>query len=300
MAVSKSLHCHPAARGRRARAALYCLAACLLCLAAGCAESVSVATVPTEPEAIEIINILNEQGIESRKEEVGEEGARQWRVTLTEETFGRGKLARALRVLQEHGLPRPHEKGLEGAYDQQGMFPSESAQKAQRLKELKTEIERQLRLLPGVSRVSVNVVPPEDDVVNLDPFPATASVLIIHRDERPSFTTAHVQELVSRGVPKLKPENVSVVAVQEPEHRVATAHLEAQRRTDIISFIALGLLLILTLSLAATLLVVRRRRRRLAAPPQSLRAPADAPPSDGPRLVTAPAAGPAREGPQGA
>ncbi|MEJ7709025.1 MAG: hypothetical protein WKF84_04020 [Pyrinomonadaceae bacterium] len=34
-------------------------------------------------------------------------------------------LAQSLQVLHEHGLPRPEDKGLEKAYEEGGMFPSE-------------------------------------------------------------------------------------------------------------------------------------------------------------------------------
>jgi type III secretory pathway lipoprotein EscJ len=248
------------ARSRRALAA--CGLALCLGLAAACSKQESVATVPTENEAIEIVNTLNEKGIEAAKEEVGEEGSKQWRVSVTEDAFSDGKLALALQALQDSGLPRPNDKGMEGAYEEKGMFPSESAQKAQRLKELKTEVERQLRLLPAVVRVSINIVLPEDDTINLNPYPATASVLIIHRDEKPSFTAAYVQDLVAKGVPKLKPENVGVVLINEPPRALVMGPVAARRRMNTIYAIGAGLGVLLTLMLVTVVLQVRRQRRR--------------------------------------
>lgn len=248
--------------GRRVSCSLLML--CLM-LGAACRRQEGVATVPTETEAIEIVNALNQRGIEAEKEEVGEEGSRQWRVTITEERLGSGKLALALQVLQENGLPRPNDKGLEGAYEEKGMFPSESAQQAQRLKELKTEIERQLRLLPTVVRVSVNIVLPEEDTINLNPYPATASVLVVYHDEKPSFTASHVQDLVARGVPKLKPENVSVVLIHESPRSPIQSPVSTRRQMTTIYTIGGGLVVLLTLLLLIFMLQARRQSRRAAA-----------------------------------
>ncbi len=188
-------------------------------LFSSCGKAHSIATVPTEADANEMIHALYEGRVVARKElteESSSGGARSWQVFVDEGPFEEDLLAQSLQVLHEHGLPRPEDKGLEKAYEEGGMFPSESAQQAQRLKELKTEVERQLRHLPSVVRVSANIVMPEDSGINIDPYPATASVLVVHKDEKPSFSADYVKELVAKGVPKLRTEEVSVVLVYEP------------------------------------------------------------------------------------
>src|SRR5687768_9658048 len=59
----------------------------LLLTLTGCRGATSLATVSSEDEAIEILNVLHENGIEARKEETGEEGAKQWRILLQESWF---------------------------------------------------------------------------------------------------------------------------------------------------------------------------------------------------------------------
>ena len=173
------------------------------------------------------------------------------------QVFGPSKLPAAFRVLREGGLPRNGEKGMEGAYDEKGMFPSDSAQRAQRLKELKTEIERQLRMLPAVVRVNVNVVMPEDDSLNLNPYPAAASVLIISGAMEPLFSEDHVRGLVTKSVPKLKPENVNVVIIREPPAEPVT--VSPRHRSPVVSYTIVAMVAVLISMLVLTLVWVRRR-----------------------------------------
>ena len=234
----------------------------LLGLMTACGSK-AVATVATESEADEILDVLRDNGFDVEKKEVGEEDAKRWRVEVDEGVFGSGDASLAIQVLRDNGLPRPADKGLEGAYEEKGMFPSESAQQAQRLKELKTEIERQLRVLPGVTRVSANIVLPESNTLSLQPYPATASVLIVHKDAKPTFTAEQVQNLVARGVPNLKPENVSVSMAQQPPRPIPRREMDARRRNNIIFAIGTGLLMILGALLVVLILQTRRQRAQL-------------------------------------
>lgn len=206
---------HPAAFSLFALAAVFSFPACR--------QTHSVATVPSEAEANEIIDALFARAIVARKTPAGDKSGanqpRQWQVTVDEGFFDEHMLARSLGVLREQGLPRPNDQGLERAFEGGGMFPSESTQRAQRLKELKTEIERQLRFLPGVVRVSANLVLPEENSLSLNPYPATASVLIVHKSEKLSFDGEYIKQLVAGGVPKLRPEQVGVMLVYEPPAR---------------------------------------------------------------------------------
>ncbi|MEJ7618216.1 MAG: hypothetical protein WKF30_14910 [Pyrinomonadaceae bacterium] len=249
-----------------------------LAASTACGQTQAGATVPTEADANEIIHALYARNIEARKELAGEghgsssssNRRQQWQVFVSESLFEENKLAASLRVLHEHGLPRPTDEGFEKAYEEGGMFPSESAQKAQRLKELKTEIERQLRYLPSVMRVSANIVMPEDSGINIDPYPATASVLIVHKDEKLSFSGDYVKELVAKGVPKLKPEEVSVVLVYEPpksapiDGQVLPAITIGARGGGALWASCVGVLVVFA-ALALVLSLQRRRRRERSA-----------------------------------
>lgn len=238
--------------------------AALAALANACGGK-SVAQVSHETDAIEIIDVLKEQGFDVSKEEVGEGGSKKWSVVVSEGFLG-DDAARAMQVLRDYGLPRPEDKGLEGAYEEQGMFPSESAQRAQRLKELKTEAERQLRMLPGVTRVSVTIVLPEDSTLNLNPYPATAGVLILHKDEKPRFTPDDVRNLVAGGISGLKPENVSVTMMQQPPRPAPRPDAVARQTQTIITLIVGGLLLV-ALGLGGMWFRQYKRHQRAASTP---------------------------------
>jgi len=229
----------------------------LVLVSTGCGDS-EVTTVATQDEAIEILTVLYDGDIDAYMQEVGDEGAKRWRILVEGKLFEGGMTAKAHRVLRDNGLPRPTVAGREEAAKEEGLLKSVSAEKAKRLKEMEIEIERQLRLLPGVVRVKTNVAPAEDDPVELNPPPATAAVVVVCKDRQPGFTDQHVRELVAGGVPRLKPENVRVATTYEPPHPLAPRAIDRSRRNRLVSGIVL--LSLLTVVLVGLLLVARRKR----------------------------------------
>src|SRR5262249_46496286 len=152
-----------------------------------------------------ILTVLNDNGIEGHKEEIGEEGAKQWRGLVDGNLLGRTDMAAAHRILHDHGLPRP---AMVEHQDESGPLPTQKAEKARYLREIEAKIENQLLLLPNVVRVKVNVAPFEADPIALKPPPATASALVLCTEKEPSFTETYVQNLVAGGVPQLEPNRV--------------------------------------------------------------------------------------------
>ena len=230
-------------------------------LTSACGEK-SVARVPSESEAIEIIDRLREYQIGANKEEVGEGEAAQWSIHVDEGWFGGDEGARATQVLRYYGLPRPDELKL--AKDDGGVFPSPAVENAQRLRGREIEMERKLRLLPGVARANVTIVLPEDDTIKLDPYPATASVLLVHKEPQPTFTGEQVQHQVAGGVPGLKPEKVTVSMLFETPPPLAPQE-NVRRRNSIMLTIGAGLLTIFCFLLVILLLQTRRQRAEIAA-----------------------------------
>jgi len=227
-------------------------------LTTGCGEVSSIATVPTEAEAIEILNVLNENGIKAHKDAVGEETSRQWSIVLDGSSFsGAEEAALANQVLQDNGLPRPKSSGTQAA--EGGMFKDEATRKAEQLKEREAELQRKLRLLPGVTGVEVSIVEPEDSSININPYPSTASVLIVSKHDPPSFDQATIKGLVARSVPKLSPDSVYVAITIKPVRPLAWSQLQSQRRHKIFDAVAIGIIIILGLALAVLLLQMRRQ-----------------------------------------
>ncbi|HEX2271456.1 MAG TPA: hypothetical protein VHH35_18065 [Pyrinomonadaceae bacterium] len=246
------------------RACLISLLSIFLLASIGCQRANSLATVPTEAEAIEILNVLHENGLEASKEEVGEEGAKQWRILLHQSWFGASEVAMANQVLQDNGLPRPTNTA-ELANSESGVFKDESTRKAEQLKQREADLQKQLRLLPGVVGVEVTIVEPEDSSINIDPYPSTASVLIVSKDDPPSFQAETVRGLVARSVPKLNPESVYVAITTRPARQLPARELGIQRRHKILDAIGIGIMIILVALLVVLLLQMKRQNAELVA-----------------------------------
>lgn len=243
-----------------ARAAALCALLAAALLSAGCNRA-SIATVSTEGEAIEMIDVLRESGFEDvEKHEVGEGEARRWAVELDEGLFGGGDSALALQRLRDYGLPREEEAPIpEG-----GFVTSEAVQKAQERRRIRSDIERQLRALPGVTVALVTVVMPQDPTLELNPYPASASVVVVHKEQSAPFNEQQIQNLVSKGVPKLKPEDVSVTISQQQPRPLPRRELNARRRTNLLIAAGAALILVMGAVLVVLLLQTRRQRARLA------------------------------------
>ena len=242
------------------RAAALCALALAALASAGCGRT-SIATVPTEPEAIEIMDVLRESGFEDlEKREVGEGEQRRWAVEMDEGLFGGDDGALALQRLRDYGLPRQEEEPIpEG-----GFVTSEAVQKAQERRRIRADIERQLRALPGVTVALVTIVMPQDPTLELNPYSASASVVLVHKEQAAPFTEQQIQNLVAKGVPKLEPGNVSVTISQQQPRPIPRRELGARRRTNLLLAVAAGLVLVMGALLVVLLLQTRRQRARLA------------------------------------
>lgn|GEM_PF-1396175 len=172
----------------------------------------SLRTGLTEQEAQEIVVLLNEHGIEaSSVKAAGEKkGTESWTVVIH---GGDQNLARAWRVLEENGLPRQKNKGLEDVFSNSGMIPTATEEKARLLLGVSGEIARALKSVAGVVDAHVLVVLPESSPLldKSERVPPTASVLLKYRGTDLPLSEEEVRKLVSRAVEGLQPENVAVV-----------------------------------------------------------------------------------------
>lgn len=250
-------------RRRRAlplrRAALALTLAALALGSAACGRR-AITSVPTEPDAIELLDVLGQAGLEAEKRETGEGETKRWEIVVNEGFFGGGEAALAVQVLRDHGLPRPEEPTGEDG----GLIPSDRAEKLREQRRVRTDIERQLRALPGVTLAIVTVVLPQDPSLELNPYPATASVVINYRDQKPSFTEQQIQNLVAGGVPNLKPENVRVTVSPQTLRPVPQRELNTRRRNNILTAVGVGLVTLLGFLSVVLLLQTRRQRAKLA------------------------------------
>lgn len=196
---------------RNARLPHLLLILCLSILLSSCVTH-TLQTALSEQDAQEIVVLLNENGIEaSAVKAAGEKkGEETWSVIIH---GGDQNLARAWRVLEENGLPRQKDKGLEDVFANSGMIPTAAEEKARLLVGISGEISRTLKSVAGVVDAHVLVVLPDSSPLldKSERIPPTASVLLKYRGNDLPLNEDDVKKLVARAVEGLQPENVAVV-----------------------------------------------------------------------------------------
>jgi type III secretion protein J len=176
----------------------------------------------SERDAQEIVVLLNENGIDASANKAAgdKKGEEKWTVAIR---GGDQNLARAWRVLQENGLPRQKDKGLDDVFASSGMIPTAGEEKARLLMGISGEISRTLKSVSDVVDAHVLVVMPESNPLldKSERMPPTASVLIKYRGAGFPLVEEDVKKLVARAVEGLQPENVVVVYKKiEPKQAV--------------------------------------------------------------------------------
>lgn len=182
-----------------------------------------------------------------------------WEIVVDEGWFGGGEAIFATQVLNDYGLPRQKE-ALPETSSPYGMTSEEEVKKRQN-REKEIQIANHLYSLPGVITASVIIAQPENDILSIQKIPPSASVLIVQKEPQPKFTHADVQNLVSSGVPELKPENITVSISQQSLREIPLAQLAAQRRSNTIFALGIGLIVLLVAALAVVWFTLKRRRR---------------------------------------
>lgn len=165
-----------------------------------------------EYDAQQIVVLLRENDINAslQLDPTAKKDAATWIVSV------RGRddtLIRAWKLLQENGLPRQKVKGLDSVFQDAGMIPTASQEKARFLSGLNGEITRTLDSLPDVADARVQVVLPENTPLldKSQQAQPTASVLLQYRSETPPLSELEVQNLVAKSVEGLTPSNVAVI-----------------------------------------------------------------------------------------
>lgn len=232
--------------------------AVLVLALSGCLKQ-EIQTGLSEQEAQEIIVLLKEHGLDALKQPSGSEKERTWAVYVK---GGDQNLVDAWRILQENGLPRAKERGLEQVFSNSGMIPTASEEKARLITGLGGEIGKTLKSVAGVVDARVHVVLPENSPL-LDRSqwsPTTASVLIKFQGNEPPLKEADIRSLVARGVEGLQPENVAIV-LKKVVPKAAT-HRGVMWYSGNQQVLVASLLLLALMSLASLALVARSRKQR--------------------------------------
>lgn len=245
-----------------------------VCLLTACGEK-SVAATEDQFEASRMYDILHSRGLQVEK--LPAEGEKAgWNIVINEGWFGEGEAAVATQILNDYGLPRAKET-LPETSSPYGMTSPEEVQKRQS-REKEIQIERQLYLLPGVIRVGVLIAQPDNDTLRAlsgDKIPPTASVLIVQQEMPPRFSDTDVKNQVSGTVPDLKPDNIRITTTYQPLREIPLEELKAQRRSNKIYALGIGLIAVLAAALGVIWYALKRRKR--ASEPEQLTDESDVP-----------------------
>ncbi len=176
-------------------------------LASSCGQR-KIQNVEHESEANRIIDVLGEAGIRASKREAGE-GERKFFEILID--GNEDVAASAIQVMRDHCLAESPPEMPEGS----SVITTTQVEKEREARRRKLNIESQLRDIPGVTCVRVNFVMPEDSSIAIDRYPSTATALVTYKTATFPLSRERVAEMIAKGVPALKAENVSVDLLQK-------------------------------------------------------------------------------------
>ena len=219
----------------------------------GCSNK-QLATVANDSEANEIINVLRESDIDAVKEPVIENNIKQYQIAVHSDIFGdNNDYPAAIQILHDNCLPLRDPSPIESG----GYMASVEVERAKIQRQLKINIIRQLRQIPGVTCVDVTFVEPQREIT-IDPYPSTATVLITYKSEPPNFNDQDIKGMVAGAVAKLKPEAVTVKSIYNPVRPI-----QRSNRSNVGRFVVIGGAGLLIM-LGSVFLVYFLQRRRNA------------------------------------
>lgn len=178
-----------------------CCAACLVL--AGCEEETTLYSQLEERQANAIVAELKSHDISCRKTP-GEEGT--WNVMIAE-----SKMAAAVELLEQKGLPRRPYQGIAESFKKTGMVSSPSEERIRFMAAREQDLSRTLSQIEGVTDASVHIVLPENDPFAKHMKPSSAAVVIHHRfDVDMADYLPQIKNLVKNSIEGLDYSKISV------------------------------------------------------------------------------------------
>lgn len=175
-----------------------------LLILAGC--QTELFTDIAESDANEMVAVLQQHGISASKTR-----QKDGRDTLAVE---KSQFAQAVRLLRDAGLPRKTFENMGEVFQPSGLVASPVQERARYVWALGQELSRTISDIDGVVTARVQVVLPNNDLLNRDPTPSSASVFVRY-DQNSSVATLtpQIKQLVANSVEGLSYDKVSVVLV---------------------------------------------------------------------------------------
>ncbi len=195
----------------------------LLVLLAGCNTELYSNLV--ESEANEMIAVLAQRGISASKER-SKEGTET--ISVDKSHF-----ADAVALLRDRGYPRKKFESIADAFPAGGLVASPMQDRARFLYALSQELSRTVSEIDGVLTARVQVVLPDNDIMQRAPVPSSASVFVRY-DARSKVDqlVPQIKMLVANSVEGLSYDKVAVVLVAAspvPVEEIATSGFSAMR-----------------------------------------------------------------------
>lgn len=156
-----------------------------------------------EQEANEILAVLLENEIPVSKE-AGEEGT--WNILVEEKDF-----ARAMKLLNARGLPRPPHQSMGEIFAKSGIMSSPLEEKARYIYALSQELSETLSSIDGVLQARVHIVLAQENELGEFVSPASVSVFIRHTEDATDLLQRKVEdikEMVGNSVEGVSPEHI--------------------------------------------------------------------------------------------
>ena len=185
--------------------AIWLKAACAaaLMLLAGCEEETTLYSQLEERQANAIVAELKSHDISCVKTP-GEEGT--WNVMIDE-----SKMAAAVELLEQKGLPRRPYQGIAESFKKTGMVSSPSEERIRFMAAREQDLSRTLSQIEGVTDASVHIVLPENDPFAKHMKPSSAAVVIHHRfDVDMADFLPQIKNLVKNSIEGLDYSKISV------------------------------------------------------------------------------------------
>ncbi len=182
-----------------------------------CACRTDLITEIPETDANELLDALYSAGVDGGKVAAGD---KQFTVQVDE-----ARMADALRVMQERGLPRPKHTDLGELFKKGGVISTASEDRVRFLYGVAQQMSAALTQVPGVLWASVQPVMPANDPLADKAKPSSASVLIKYDpNHNVQALTPAIKDYIARGIEGLTHDNITLTMIAaEPPQRTARA-----------------------------------------------------------------------------
>lgn len=234
----------------------------VLPLLAGC--QTEMLTNLAENDANEMVALLQRHDISATKTR-----QKDGRDTLSVE---KTQFASAVELLHEAGFPRKTFESMGDVFQPSGLVASPMQERARFLWALGQELSRTISDIDGVLTARVQVVLPNNDLLNRDPTPSSASVFVRYdASSAVERLVPQIKQLVANSVEGLSYDKVSVVMVPAalPAPSPPSTPAAASRDNELAMGVGLGsgsVALLVGAWVATARLRLARPRRRVLAP----------------------------------